>query len=291
MKSIVLILLSCSLFVSLSAGNDAIGKQAINENQAVNGKQVMLWMCLQRCGGTPATIASNLLQIAKYPDIIRAVSYEAYNLGPNSTLVINTDVSNVEPELRRLGVLRYPMVSTYPHPPEMVGWMRELWANPQPFTDACVKQIEMLQLDGINIDLEPANSDDFDAADGVAYAQWLQEFSSQIHQRTGAIVQVDVATWCPLWNLTLIGQTDVDQVETMSTYATSWTTFQTQFNYAMETIPMSKLSIGLLTTITNSTLLSQRFQMIQDNNISSIAIWTAPIPDSWFPFLHQFMNN
>ena len=70
---------------------------------AGEGGQVMLWMCLQRCGGTPPGIAENLLQIAEHPNIFTSVSYEAYNLGANSTLVINTDITNVEPELRLLG--------------------------------------------------------------------------------------------------------------------------------------------------------------------------------------------
>lgn len=73
------------------------------------GNSVMLWMCLQRCGGTPETIAQNLIQIARYPGIFTAVSYEAYNLGPNSTLVIDTDVSTVEPELKLLGTFPLTM--------------------------------------------------------------------------------------------------------------------------------------------------------------------------------------
>ena len=31
-------------------------------------------------------------------------------------------------------------LSSYPYPPDFLAWMRQLFANPQPFIDACIQQ-------------------------------------------------------------------------------------------------------------------------------------------------------
>ncbi|MDP2434501.1 MAG: hypothetical protein Q8P67_02030, partial [archaeon] len=82
----------------------------------------------------------------------------------------------------------------------------------------------------------------------------------------------------------------VDQVATMSTYTSSWPSFQTQLSYALQTTPLSKLTVGLETTVVDSADLSERFQMIQANNISRVAVWTAPVPSTWIPFLKSFVS-
>lgn len=262
----------------------------ILEVTATNKHSVMVWMCLQRCGANISSIGSDLLQIEQNLDIFAKVSFESYGLGANSTLVAATDVTNVNPELALMGVPRFPMVSTYPHPPIMVPWMLQLFANPQPFTDQVIDQILHLKLAGINIDLEPANSGDFTAEDGVAYANFLQTFSQQVHAQTSAIVQVCVATWSPLWNLTLIGQTEVDQVLTMSTYTTDWVEFQKQFFFAIDSVPLSKLGIGIQTDLTDVQGLQDRFDLIDKYQVNQVAIWSSPVPNNWLPIISSYVT-
>lgn len=292
---LVICLVNGTFLLATEGGSEETARAAEKgEGPNVNDSgSVMLWMCLQRCGEDEAEIQRDLGQIAENEKLISSVSFEFYNLGPNSTLITNSDVSHVNGELLALGVRqRYAMISTYPHPPEMVGYMRQLWADPQPFTQACIAQIRRHGLSGLNVDLEPNGPQDgFTAQDAANYAAWLNQFTLDVRQATGALVQVDVATWSPLWNLTLIGQTAVDQVMTMSTYTTSWPSFQSQLQYALSTIPASKLVVGLQTTVLDPAQLQLRFDLLQQNHLSRIAIWSSPIPSSWFPFLTNFTHS
>lgn len=54
-----------------------------------NGRFLMPWMCLERCGGNASSISANLKQIAGAVGLVTAVSYEQFNLGPEGALVTN----------------------------------------------------------------------------------------------------------------------------------------------------------------------------------------------------------
>jgi hypothetical protein len=65
---------------------------------------VMPWMCLERCGDDSAAIAAEMNQFATNKTTLNVASFELFNLGPNSTLVVN-NFTNVAAPLKALGEL------------------------------------------------------------------------------------------------------------------------------------------------------------------------------------------
>ena len=57
--------------------------------------RVMVWMCLEFCEDSTAEVANQLDEISHHLNIVSAVSFEKYTLGPNCSLVDNelTEVS------------------------------------------------------------------------------------------------------------------------------------------------------------------------------------------------------
>lgn len=104
---------------------------------------LMPWMCLERCNGTDASIAANLRQIAQLSHLVTDVSPERYNLGPNATLVLN-NLTAVEPQLLRGGFGVWPMISSFPYPPEFITWMRAVFADADRFISTAVQTCVVL---------------------------------------------------------------------------------------------------------------------------------------------------
>jgi hypothetical protein len=98
-------------------------------------------MCLERCNFTSEEIAEQLQQLEDHIEIFNAISFEMFNLGPNSQLVIN-NFTQVGPRLRAMGLETYPMISSYPYPPNFIDWMRELFASPLDFIEQVVQQYD-----------------------------------------------------------------------------------------------------------------------------------------------------
>ncbi len=104
---------------------------------------VMPWMCLEFCSWTPDDISNHLLQVSNLTNsgLINAISFERYGLGPNGTLVTHSNLTNVIPQLSSIGIDMYPMISSYPYPPQFLNWMRTLWSSDtltQNFIHQCV---------------------------------------------------------------------------------------------------------------------------------------------------------
>eukprot|EP01132_Coremiostelium_polycephalum_P000844 gene844-1051_t len=249
---------------------------------------IMPWMGLER---TQENITSDLAQIEEIHSLFKSVSFERFNLGPNSQLVIN-NFTDVQSRLERLGLSTIPMISTCCPwgRPEVIQYARELISNPKPFIDSAIELALNEGFDGYNLDIEPLGGNPTDA---VNYANFLNQFANALH-KINKVLTVDVAGYDQFWNFTLIGQTSVDYVITMSTYASNFTSFTKAFNYALANIPIEKLVIGLMTVDSNGVpytdqMVQQRFQLLSQNNIRNIAIWEAPIPDNWIPYLKDFV--
>lgn len=105
----------------------------------VSSRRVMPWMCLERCNGTSQSIASDLKQIEKHKHHLSGVAFELFNLGPNSTLVVNS-FTNVGPVIASFGLETFGMISSFPYPPQFIDWMRQLFSNPQPFIQSVLQQ-------------------------------------------------------------------------------------------------------------------------------------------------------
>lgn len=258
-----------------------------------DGKGVMVWMCLERCGATPSTIDVMLAQIENNTDVITSVSFESYNLGPGSTLVKN-NLTDVNTPLQQFGVQRFPMVSSYPYPPQFILYMREVFANPQPFIDQCISEAKTYNYTGYNIDWEPAVGGN--SKDAVDYANFLTTFSDALHEHN-LLVSVDCATWSPIWNLTLIGESSVDYVFDMSTYTNSDSSFLNQLQTAVSDVPLTKLGVGMQVTndytyeFMSEANIAWRLQQIEAENVQQIGIWRTPLLPFWFDLLRDWLQS
>lgn len=93
--------------------------------------QCMVWMCLERCNDTSHDIQNSIAQASLLGPKLPLVAFELYNLGPNGQLITNNGLTNVGPVLKGLGKQTFPMISSYPYPPEFLSWMRQLWNDPK----------------------------------------------------------------------------------------------------------------------------------------------------------------
>ncbi len=96
------------------------------------------------------------------------------------------------------------VISSYPYPPEFLGWMRSVFDDPMPFINACLQAYVSHTLShtrkhshkpeipfqravrenftGFNVDWEPtADNDPPTAEDARKYAQFLSTFADALH--------------------------------------------------------------------------------------------------------------
>ena len=175
-------------------------------------------MCLERCGDSSQDIDAQMTQFRANTSSFTDVAFEIFNLGPNSTLILN-NLTRVASPLKQLGLSTWAMISSYPYPPEFLTWMRQVFTDPQPFITSLVSQALDLGLTGVNVDWEPTSGNGappLTPADPLNYASFLDTLSAALHEH-GILVSVDVATWSAIWDLEAIGATRVDYIMNMET--------------------------------------------------------------------------
>jgi hypothetical protein len=249
------------------------------------------WLCLERCNDT--SIAFELSQFAVNGSALNAAAFEDYNLGPGSTLVKN-NLTQASPPLQASGIqTRVAMLSSFPYPSAFLAWMRQLFANPEPFISACIAASKTEPITGFNVDWEPPSASGDPSPtpqDALDYVAFLNVFADAMHAN-GLTVSVDVADWSAIWNLTALGLSRVDKVETMSTYTDDFAAFTAALQAAVAVIPAEKLVVGLETVHASDgkpytdAELAERFDALAALNIVQIGLWKSPIPDNWWPFL------
>lgn len=259
-------------------------------------KRSMGWLCLEFCGEDSATTQSYLDEWSRHQDIMSALSFERYQLGPNATLV-RANVTEIVGTLHEMGVKEtWPMLSSYPHPPEFIEWMRDAFANVESFTEQCVTEAKKYNYTGYNLDWEPTEGVlDSDAAD---YAAFIDAFATGLHQH-GLKLQVDVAQWGSpfVWDYDLIAETAADYMITMGTYTSSDASFSDQLNLAVSGLPLNKLGVGLemVNASTGGHIpideVAWRFNQIEAAGVKEIDIWKFPVPAGWWPLLDEFMRT
>lgn len=77
----------------------------------------------------------------------------------------------------------------------------------------------------------------------------------------------------------------------MSTYTTTWTTWERVFSEAISSVQLNKLGVGLqcnTKTPLSEHDLEMRFQKLFESGIEEIDIWASPIPDYWWPWILRF---
>jgi hypothetical protein len=75
-----------------------------------------------------------LVQLSQHLDVVSAVSFEKYTLGPDVTLIDN-NLTFVSDSILELGLEAWPLLSSFPHDPAFMEWMREVFADPNKFID------------------------------------------------------------------------------------------------------------------------------------------------------------
>lgn len=255
---------------------------------------VMVWMCLERCfNTTSAQVQEQIAMLKQHADVVDAVSFEQFNLGPNSTLLDNPSLSSVALSLNEAGFSTFAMVSSYPYPPDFIFWLRELFANPAQFTAQCVLASRKFNLTGLNLDFEPATG--VTPQDALDYAAFLANFTAAMHDQ-GVLVTADIAGWSPLWNLNALDAAPVDRYFYMGTYARNMTTFLAQLDKATGAISADKLAIGLQNYVGNNItdMLSEhdaaaRFEAILNHSsVRSVGVWAMPLDAHWFDAVGQW---
>ena len=248
------------------------------------------WMGLERTG---EDIGSDLAEIKAHSSVLTAVSYEAYNLGPSGSFVDN-NFTNVQPELAAYGLKTYAQVSTCCPwgRPQVITWFRQAAANPDAFIGPAMDAIRQKNFDGYNLDIEPLNGTHQDA---LAYNAFIDAFADKLHAE-GKTLTVDVGTWTPFFNVSLLAESKVDKIILMGTYTGTFRLF-VEFIDAALAVPgladSDRLVVGLETVNPNTNQpfgepeLKERFDYLSAKGISQIAIWDAPIPANWWPYLDQ----
>jgi hypothetical protein len=91
-------------------------------------------MCLEFCGQGGDMAIQQLDQIEKHTNLVNAISFEKYTLTSNMTLLDN-NLTEVNTRILDMGLESWPLLSSYPHYPEFMDWMREVFEEPQFFID------------------------------------------------------------------------------------------------------------------------------------------------------------
>ncbi|KNC51385.1 uncharacterized protein AMSG_07567 [Thecamonas trahens ATCC 50062] len=269
----------------VATGQQGLGQEGLS-HAAPFFNSIQPWMGLERTG---ENIEADLKQLIDHADTITAVAYEAYNLGPGGSFVDN-NFTNVAPALMHAGLKAYAQVSTCCPwgRPQVIEWAREAAADPKPFVDAAMAAVAAGGFDGYNIDIEPLNGTH---ADAEGFNVFLNALADALHVHD-KFLSVDVGTWTPFFNVSLLAKSRVDAIVLMGTYTGNWTLFQKFVDEALAAGVMpERLVIGLETVDPNTNkpfplaAVEQRLDYLRARNLRQLAIWDAPIPDAWWPLL------
>jgi len=193
--------------------------------------------------------------------------------------------------------------------------LRTLFANDQSFISTAVAECVKQNYTGFHIDFEPCQDAHptckrilfvsivlffiFNfclagtAQDAQAYAGFLDRFAKALHAQNKTI-NVAIASWNVFWDFKVLGQTSVDTLISMDTYAYNMDSWQKALDFAVQTIPLAKLAVGLCSDCTSTPYtdaqVQARFEAIALTKAPGVAIWESPIPDNWWPWLQEWVN-
>ncbi len=273
------VLVTSSSSIAVSGSTGAAGAPAVK-------KSVIVWMGLEITG---ENISADLQSIGSHRGDLTGVSYEHYLLGSQGYLGPVLTITNVTGKIKSFGLQTYPMIIS-----TSLGDIETLIGHPSDFISKAVSKAIGAGYTGYNIDFEPAQM--ANASVAAAYASFLTGFADALHQH-GKKLTVDIATWNPIWNFTALANTTVNTLYDMGTYASPSLNFAAALGYANDTIPHSKLGVGLITVnVNNGAVLqnysvSARFIALESYGVLKIAVWDMPLASYWWPYLHQFIGT
>jgi len=252
--------------------------------EAAPKRGVMPWMCLERCG---EKIDDDLAGIIKAgPTVFPAVSIEAYDLDYGASIK-DCGYSRVGPKLVENGIYVHPMITT-----ANINKLRDLWKNPKGFIEQAmaVARNNSKWITGFNIDFEPENGDPPTHDDAVNFANFVDLFAKALHAE-GFYLTVDIADWCTLMEDALLSKTDADRFITMSTYSVKLQRFAEIVKNKAAAYG-TKAGIGLSTSYGwSADDVKQRLDLVKQASIDTFAIWQAPVPTDWDPYLQDFVSG
>lgn len=253
----------------------------------------MTWLCLEFCDNS-TVIDKYMEDLSKHSSLMTAVSFERYQLGPNATLV-TANVSDVVDSLHQMGIQEtWAMLSSYPHPPEFIDWMRDAFENVDYFTEQCVNEALKYNYTGYNLDWEPTEG--VVAGDSAAYTQFIDDFAIGLHKHNIKL-QVDVAGWSDIWDYSGINSTHADYIISMSSYTSNDNSFANEIDHLIDTVDINRIGVGveMVNASTGDRMpiseVKFRFDSIIHANINEIDIWRFPVPPLWWPLIDSFLNE
>jgi len=298
--SISVVLVVLALIMSVGKGSKAADKAGY----------VMPWMCLEICDA-PASIQQQLQTIRDRVDILSGVSFELYTLGDDCTLrkydasdVPPTGLTQVNDDIHAAGLESWPMISSWPHPDNFITYIRKVInddACSDSFIQQALHQAGEGRYAGFNLDWEPTYSNStapITRQDAQAYALFVDKFAKALHQG-GYKLSVDVATWVTIsggpsfWDYSALAASAVDKGISMGTYTSNDNSYMNQLSLITSAFGV-RAGIGLENVnASDSSHLSDeevafRFAAIKSAGVREVDIWSMPIPDNFWPFLHDF---
>jgi len=192
-------------------------------------------------------------------------------------------VSNVSENLIDLKVPDYPMLTS-----GSITSMRKLFESPSSLITQALTLAKNNNYIGFHIDFEPESG--VETSDAKLYADFLDTFAQVLHQ-ANKILSVDIATWSPLWDFSLLAKTHVDKFYNMETYTKNITFFEEQVAKTVHTLGVGQTAIGLDSDISPINLLPEMLTILTKYEVNAIGLWrdNQPVPVEWFDFMHQFL--
>lgn len=235
-----------------------------------------VWFCLERCGYNRTDTLAQLQAIRSHGrNAVTHISFERFDLGPNSTLIDN-GFTNIVSDVLNASLVPIAMVTTVD-----LDRMRQLFANPDPFIDALLNATLRLGSHGVDFDFEPnANADEHDAA---AYALFLSRISARFNAHRLS-VGADAATWNAIWDFSLLGMSTANIIATMNTYVADYADFAAALNFSSTFLDKRQMVTGLLRPIPDAAL-EQMAVLMEKSEICRVALWDAPVPENFWPHL------
>ncbi len=271
--------------IAMSSTAGAVHGSAVAAAAPGARKSTMVWMGLEITG---ENVSLDLQSISVHRSDLTGVSYEHYLLGSQGYFGTVLSLTNVTGNIKSFGLQTYPMIIS-----TNLGDMEYVIQHHSNFISRAVAKAVGAGYTGYNIDFEPTQT--ANASVGKAYASFLTTFADALHAK-GKKLTVDIATWNPFWNFAALANTTVDVLYDMSTYASPAYNFDAALGYANETIPHSKLGVGLITVnVNNGAVLlnysvNARFIALESDGVQNVAVWDMPLASYWWPYLHQFIG-
>jgi len=247
-------------------------------------RTVMPWMCLERCGEKIDADLAAILEAG--PEVFPSVSIEAYDLDYGASIK-DCGYSRVGPKLVANKINVQPMITT-----ANINKLRDLWKDPKGFIAQAmgVARNNSNWITGFNIDFEPEGGETPTHEDAANFADFVDLFGKALHAE-GFYLTVDIANWCTLFEDDLLAKTDVDRFITMSTYSVGLERFE-EIVKDKAAAYGAKAGIGLSTSYGwSASDVQQRLEIVKNANIDTFAIWQAPVPQDWWPYLKSFVSG